>query len=83
MNMSPRLVPVNQFRNHEFHLEKPELTIGRSRSSDVYLEDTSVSRLHAWIRVRSRAHIIEDNRSRHGVKVNGKLIERQSLSTTT
>ena len=81
MSTSPRLVPLNPIPGiSEFHLKKPEMTIGRSRSSDVYLEDTSVSRLHAWIRVRDGAHIIEDNRSRHGVKVNGKPVERQRLA---
>ena len=81
MSTSPRLVPLNPIPGiGEFHLKKPEMTIGRSRSSDVYLEDTSVSRLHAWIRVRDGAHIIEDNRSRHGVKVNGKPVERQQLA---
>jgi len=77
----PRLVPLNAIPGFtDVLLTKPEITIGRSRTSDVYLEDPSISRLHARIRVQDGTHVIEDNRSLHGTKVNGKLVEAQPLA---
>src|SRR5262245_33586420 len=80
MNRPARLVPLNPIPGiTEVQLTKPEMTIGRSRNSDVYLEDQSVSRLHAWIRVRDGDHVIEDNHSLHGVRVNGEPIDSKLL----
>ena len=79
--MSARLVPLNPIPGvTDLTLTKTETTIGRSRTSDLYLEDPSVSRLHAWIRVRDGAYVIEDNRSLHGTKVNGIRVDSQRLA---
>ena len=81
MTMSARLVPLNPIPGiTQVDLTKPESTIGRSRSSDLYLEDPSVSRLHAWIRFHDGVHVIEDNGSTHGVKVNGMQVASQQLA---
>jgi len=49
-------------------------TIGRSRDSDVVLDDANVSRHHAEIRPSGASWIIVDLGSTNGVKVNGRRI---------
>jgi pSer/pThr/pTyr-binding forkhead associated (FHA) protein len=57
-----------------------ELThIGRSPSSDVVLDDASVSRRHALITRRGERTVILDDRSRNGVHVNGKRVGEAAL----
>src|SRR5215469_11891877 len=58
----------------------PEMTIGRSRECDIFLEDLAVSRLHATIRqLPDGGFEIEDNRSASGTFVNGMRITRYRL----
>jgi Protein of unknown function (DUF3662)/FHA domain len=49
-------------------------TIGRSRDSEIVLEDVGISRAHAEIRPRDGGWTIEDLGSTNGVIVNGKGI---------
>jgi hypothetical protein len=54
--------------------------LGRSRDSDVVLEDANVSRRHAEVRPSGASWIVRDLGSTNGVKVNGRQIEgAQSL----
>ena len=56
-------------------LTKSEVVIGRLGDNDLILPgDSSVSRHHAHIRRRGDHYSIEDNKSRHGVEVNGQKI---------
>jgi pSer/pThr/pTyr-binding forkhead associated (FHA) protein len=58
----------------------PEMTIGRSRECDIFLEDLAVSRLHATIRqLPDGGFEIEDHRSATGTFVNGMRIIRYRL----
>jgi pSer/pThr/pTyr-binding forkhead associated (FHA) protein len=58
----------------------PEMTIGRSRECDIFLEDLAVSRLHATIRqLPDGGFEIEDHRSATGTFVNGMPITRYRL----
>ncbi|HLX58720.1 MAG TPA: FHA domain-containing protein [Ktedonobacteraceae bacterium] len=58
----------------------PEMTIGRSRECDIFLEDLAVSRLHATIReLNDGGYEIEDHRSAAGTLVNGMRITRYRL----
>lgn len=58
----------------------PEMTIGRSRECDIFLEDLAVSRLHATIRqLPDGGFEIEDHRSATGTFVNGMPITRYHL----
>ena len=58
----------------------PEMTIGRSRECDIFLEDLAVSRLHATIReMPGGGHEIEDHQSATGTYVNGMRITRYRL----
>lgn len=55
----------------------PEMTIGRSRSCSIFLEDLAVSRHHATIReLPSGEYELVDNRSATGTYVNGQAITR-------
>ncbi len=58
----------------------PEMTIGRSRECDIFLEDLAVSRLHATIRqLPNGGYEIEDHHSATGTFVNGMRITRYRL----
>jgi pSer/pThr/pTyr-binding forkhead associated (FHA) protein len=72
------------FRNargapRSFELQ-PEMTIGRSRDCDIFLEDLAVSRLHATIRqLPDGVYELEDHQSVSGTFVNGKAVARCRL----
>ena len=60
---------------------QPEVTIGRSRDCDIFLEDLAVSRLHATIRqLPDGSYELEDHRSATGTFVNGRPITRYRLN---
>ena len=55
----------------------PEMTIGRSRDCDIFLEDLAVSRLHATIRqLPEGTYELEDKHSAAGTLVNGRPVTR-------
>ncbi len=58
----------------------PEMTIGRSRNCNIFLEDLAVSRLHATLReLDSGEYELADNRSATGTFVNGRAVVRTTL----
>jgi pSer/pThr/pTyr-binding forkhead associated (FHA) protein len=60
---------------------QPEMTIGRSRDCDIFLEDLAVSRLHASIQqLPDGGYELEDHRSATGTFVNGWAITRCRLN---
>ncbi|CAM2067847.1 RDD family protein [Sulfidibacter corallicola] len=58
----------------EFTLSKPITTIGRSRSNDIVINDTSVSRLHVRVENRNGQYFVLDNNSSNGTFLNKKKI---------
>src|SRR3989440_5757024 len=73
-----------QFTNPQSSLRSievlPDMTIGRSRECDIFLEDLAVSRLHATIKeLPGGGYEIEDHRSATGTYVNGLRIARYRL----
>ena len=65
-------------RSFELQLE---MTIGRSRDCDIFLEDLAVSRLHASIQqLPDGGYELEDHRSAAGTFVNGWAITRCRLN---
>ena len=62
-----------------FALDRDLTHIGRSPSSDVVLDDASVSRRHALITRRGERTVILDDRSRNGVHVNGVRVSEADL----
>lgn len=63
-----------------FLLDKPVVTIGRSKKNDIHLQSLFTSRFHARFLVRPSGEvIIEDLGSRNGVRVNSEKATRQKL----
>jgi DNA-binding CsgD family transcriptional regulator len=60
--------------NLPFELKPGDYTIGRSAEHPIVICDSSISRIHARLRVAEQGDItIEDLDSRNGLDVNGKL----------
>lgn len=63
-----------------FEVRKDRLTIGRSRESDIFLEDLAVSRLHTTVaRDESGRYILRDENSANGTYVNGQRVSEHVL----
>jgi hypothetical protein len=63
-----------------FYLERPEVSIGRDPGSDIFLNDVTVSRHHALVRVSENGVSIEDTGSLNGTYINDTLVETATLS---
>lgn len=63
-----------------FELRKDRMTVGRSRESDIFLEDLAVSRLHTTI-VQDGAgrYLLRDEGSANGTYVNQQRVNEQIL----
>jgi hypothetical protein len=55
------------------------LTIGRSRDSEIVIEDPNVSRHHAEVRKTIEGWMVVDLGSTNGVKVNGRRVQEEVL----
>ena len=55
----------------EVSLEKPRVTIGRGKDSEVVIDDASISHQHAALELGSGGYRIRDLGSTNGVHVNG------------
>src|SRR4051795_10035217 len=60
-------------------LDRDVLHVGRSPSADIVLDDATVSRRHAVIARQDGETLLLDDRSRHGVLVNGERVGRAVL----
>src|SRR6266446_1383006 len=60
-----------------YQMHKDTLSIGRSRESDIFLEDLAVSRLHASIiSLGNNNYALRDEGSANGTKVNGEPVNK-------
>lgn len=64
-----------------FYIDRPSLSIGRDPSSDIFLNDITVSRAHAVLEMRGGEVTISDAGSLNGLYVNGATVERAELRT--
>lgn len=78
---SARLVLESGAGNVEYPLDAPEVTIGRSRSNTISLEDARVSRNHARIVRNERGYFVEDLNSRNGTRVDDRAVRESTLLT--
>jgi FHA domain len=63
-----------------YELRKERTTIGRSRESDIFLEDLAVSRLHSTInRDDGGRYYLRDENSANGTLLNGQRVSEQEL----
>ena len=74
---APRLIItlLETEETREVSLEQDEITFGRAGSSDILLEqDTLTSRHHALLKREGQQYLLYDQRSANGVFVNGQKI---------
>jgi pSer/pThr/pTyr-binding forkhead associated (FHA) protein len=63
-----------------YEVRKDRMTIGRSRESDIFLEDLAVSRTHTSVgRDEQGRYIVRDENSANGTYVNGQRISEYLL----
>ena len=63
-----------------FFIDRARLSIGRDPESDIFLNDMTVSRLHAVIEMQGKVVKIDDAGSLNGTYVNGVLVDSAELS---
>jgi hypothetical protein len=81
-NLRPGAIMVKEGKEpgRVFEIRGDRLTIGRSRDSDIFLEDLAVSRLHATVyREPTGLYVVRDENSANGTTVNGQRITEQPL----
>jgi chromosome segregation ATPase len=69
----------DEFPGTEYALDKPVVTIGRSKKSDIRLQHLVVSRMHARLRSGAGGTVIEDAGSKNGITVNSRVIDTATL----
>ena len=62
-----------------FKLGAEELSVGRSPRCDIFLNDMTVSRLHATVEKMGGAYTIRDENSYNGVWVNNANVDMKVL----
>jgi len=68
-----------RYRQRELDLSEGSLTVGRSSSCQLFLDDPLVSRRHAIFLVAGTGVTVEDLQSRNGVLVNGQRIQQRTM----
>lgn len=64
-----------------FLLDDAEVSVGRHPSSDIFLDDVTVSRRHAVFRRTDRGYAVTDVGSLNGTYVNGEIVDSHDLKT--
>ncbi len=78
----PRLVALEGDKSgSRFGLTKPETTLGRHSSSDIFLDDVTVSRHHAEIQKEESRCMLQDKGSLNGTYLNRQRIESVELNS--
>jgi FHA domain len=68
-----------RYLQHDLELSDGQFAVGRNASCQLSLDDPLVSRRHAILTVSKDGVMVEDLKSRNGVLVNGRRIERPTL----
>jgi len=67
-------------RSQVFQLTGDQATIGRATDNDIVLNDFSVSRRHAYLRLENGVWILRDNHSTNGVRVNERPVPESPIA---
>jgi pSer/pThr/pTyr-binding forkhead associated (FHA) protein len=67
-------------KTKSFPLAAAKMTFGRNPASEVFLEDLSVSREHAMIKLAGDRLEVVDLGSRNGIEVNGRRVMTKMLN---
>lgn len=70
---------VDQNNGTVIDIDRWETSIGRSKSNDIVLPMSSVSRFHAVIAKKRKDWVITDTFSKTGIDVNGKRVDSQMV----
>ncbi len=75
------LIVMNGIPNSWFALSSNllKINIGREESSDIVLKDPKASRMHCRLMKNGNNWLIEDNKSKNGIFVNGNKITERLL----
>jgi adenylate cyclase len=65
-------------KNGILELTKPVTTVGRGNANDLVLNDSSVSRFHAVIKLRENSIFVADRGSTNGIILNDKKISQET-----
>lgn len=65
-------------KNGILELNKPVITVGRGNANDLVLNDSSVSRFHAVIKLRDNSIFIADRGSTNGIALNDVKINKET-----
>ncbi len=76
----PMAVVIEKTKDNAF---QRRITIGRTANNDIVLDDTSVSRFHAWIEQENATWVLVDAGSRNGSTVAGRKIVAKAPSVLT
>lgn len=63
-----------------FFLDRPRLTIGRDPESDIFLNDMTVSRMHATLECAADGVLVTDSGSLNGTYLNGEVVDSATLA---
>lgn len=77
--LSLRVVLGDHVVSHDLP-ERGEVVLGRAREADIFVDDPSVSRLHAKIRIDGPVLSLEDLGSANGTRLSGRPLEAQRLT---
>jgi Protein of unknown function (DUF3662)/FHA domain len=78
LGLQREVVTLNA-NGRRYEISKRRTVIGRSKDSDVQIEDANVSRRHAELRQEGTAYWIVDLDSTNGVEINGRRVKRAKL----
>lgn len=65
--------------SHTYEIKRPVVTVGRSRTSTLFVDDPTLSRTHCQIEIEADEVFVRDLNSRNGTTVNGQKIARQRI----
>ena len=79
--MSARLVPLDRDATmiSAIAIQRPAILIGRHPECDVRIDFPQISRRHCFIGTAYDRLIIRDLGSRHGVRINGRVVNESIL----
>lgn len=77
--MAKLVVSLDGMVEGHYFLDKERFTMGRTPTSDIFLDHPGVSNLHAVIVTMSNDHVLEDLSSTNGTVVNGEKITKHIL----
>lgn len=63
-----------------FFLDRPKLSIGRDPESDIFLNDMTVSRIHAVLECSANGVSVTDSGSLNGTYLNGEVVDSARLA---